>query len=263
LNSLANVPAQQRTLTGLKALLQSHELRQAFDHFTLGGPYGDILDADHEVFAVEKWQCFDLESLMETPAIVPPVLSYIFHVLEKRLTGAPTMLILDEAWLFLEHPLFQAKIREWLKTLRKMNTSVIFATQSVADILESEITSALLESCPSRIFLPNNRALEPNVEKAYLRLGLNSRQIQILSTALPKRQYYFESNQGNCLFDLGLGPIALAFCGVSRAEEKQLVCELHDKYQDHRQFLYRYLASKDLSWSHDLLDEWYKEHQPA
>ncbi|MGJ3500687.1 Type IV secretion system protein virB4 [Piscirickettsia salmonis] len=255
MTGLAAVPENQRTLTGLKALLQDHQLRQALDHYTLGGPYGDILDADHELFTTGAWQCFDLEALMETPAIIPPVLDYIFHVLQQRFTGVPSLLILDEAWLFLDHPIFAAKIREWLKTLRKLNVSVIFTTQSVDDILESEITNSLLESCPSRIFLPNNRALEPSVYSAYEQLGLNARQIQMLSSAMPKRQYYYESTQGNCMFDLSLGPIALAFAGVSRPEDKQKIHALYRRYE-YREFIEHYLRECHLDWAISLLEQW-------
>ena len=90
-----------------------------------------------------------------------PVLTYLFHRLEDRFDGRPSLLILDEAWLYLDNPLFSARIREWLKVLRKKNVSVIFATQSLADIAESSIAPAIIESCPQRIFLPNDRAIEP------------------------------------------------------------------------------------------------------
>jgi type IV secretion system protein VirB4 len=88
---------------------------------------------------------------------IAPVLTYLFHRLEARFTGRPTLLILDEAWVFLDHPLFAARIREWLKVLRKKNVSVIFATQSLADIAQSTIAPAIIESCPQRILLPNDR----------------------------------------------------------------------------------------------------------
>ena len=154
---------------------------------------------------------------MERPALVLPVLTYLFHRLEHRFDGSPTLLILDEAWLFLDDPLFAARIREWLKTLRKKNVSVIFATQSLADIASSSIAPALIESCPSRIFLPNPRALEPGQQKFYSEFGLNKTQVSILAASTPKRDYYFQSRAGNRLFDLKLGPVALAFCGARGA----------------------------------------------
>src|SRR3546814_7001832 len=82
---------------------------------------------------------------------VAQVRTYLFHRLEERFDGRPTLLILDEAWIFLDHPLFAARIREWLKVLRKMNVAVLFATQSLADIAGSAIAPAIIESCPQRI----------------------------------------------------------------------------------------------------------------
>jgi type IV secretion system protein VirB4 len=161
-----------------------------------------------------------MEHLMHTPRMLPPVLTYLFHRLEQRFhEGVPTLLVLDEAWVFLDHPLFAARIREWLKVLRKRNTSVIFATQSLADVQQSAIAAAINESCPTRLFLPNPRAVEASIATYYRGYGLNDRQIELLAMATPKRQYYYQGRQGNRLFDLELGPIALAFCGAGSPED--------------------------------------------
>ena len=125
------------------------------------------------------------------------MLTYLFHRLEERFDGRPTLLILDEAWLFLDNPLFAARIREWLKVLRKKNVAVVFATQSLADISASSIAPAIIESCPQRIFLPNDRAIEPQARAAYERFGLNERQIELIARATPKRDYYLQSARGN------------------------------------------------------------------
>ncbi|MBU0743925.1 MAG: conjugal transfer protein TrbE, partial [Gammaproteobacteria bacterium] len=257
LNSLAHMPEHQRTITGLCALIQNNDLRQALLTYTLNGPFGHLLDADYEQTCDDVWQCYETEELMNTPSVIAPVLSYLFHRLEKRFTGVPTLLVLDEAWLYLDHPVFSAKIRDWLKTLRKFNVSVVFATQSIEDALNTSISSILLESCPSRILLPNDRILEPNIRASYEKLGLNERQLQILSTATPKQQYYYQSRLGNRLFDVELGPLALAFCAASRAEDKILVREL---LQEHgrEKFLQKYLLAKGLEWTIELYDQHFK-----
>jgi type IV secretion system protein TrbE len=161
---------------------------------------------------------FEMEQLMQHKGLIAPVLTYLFHRLEARFGSPqahgsntrPTLLILDEAWTFLDDPMFAARIREWLKTLRKKNVAVVFATQSLADIERSSIAPALIESCPTRILLPNDRALEPQARAVYERFGLNLRQIEILGLATPKRDYYAQTARGNRLFELGLGPVALA-----------------------------------------------------
>lgn len=252
LSNLASAPREERTLTGLSILLQSNALKQALQPYTLDGPHGGLLDADEDRLALGDVQCFEMEELMHTPSVVAPVLTYLFHRLEERFDGSPTLLILDEAWVFLDHPAFAQRIREWLKTLRKKNVAVVFATQSLADIAESRIAPAIIESCPSRIFLPNDRAIEPQSREIYGKFGLNDRQVEMLAQASPKRDYYFQSRAGNRLFELGLSDVALAFCGASSADDQKLIAELlaahgADEFAD------SWLRAKELDWAADLL----------
>ena len=221
LGSLAGAPVEQRTLTGLSVLLQSNALRQALAPYVLGGAHGRLLDADHDRLGSADVQGFEMEELMPSKAAVLAVLGYLFARFDERFDGAPTLLILDESWLFLDDPVFAARIRQWLKTLRKKNVSVIFATQSLADIKDSSIAPAIIESCASRIFLPNPQATEPQIRTIYEGFGLNSRQIEIVAIAEPKRDYYYQSRLGNRLFDLDLGPATLAFAGASTPQDQR------------------------------------------
>lgn len=252
LQSLATAPVEQRTLTGLALLLQSAALRVALAPYTLEGPYGRLLDAAEDDLALADLQCFETEALMGQPSVVAPVLHYLFHRLEARFTGRPTLLVLDEAWIFLDHPLFAARIREWLKVLRKKNVAVVFATQSLADIAGSSIAPALLESCPQRILLANDRAVEPQLRETYQRFGLNDRQIELISRATPKRHYYLQSARGNRLFELGLGPLALALCGASDPDsQKRIDAALASGLG--LDFAARFLQSAGLDWAAEIL----------
>jgi type IV secretion system protein VirB4 len=253
LGSLASAPAEERTLTGLALLLQSNALRAALTPYTLEGPYGRLLDAAERGVAFADIQCFETEALMGQAGVVAPVLSYLFHRLEERFDGRPTLLILDEAWIFLDHPLFAARIREWLKTLRKKNVAVLFATQSLADIADSRIAPAIIESCPQRILLPNDRAIEPQSRAAYERFGLNERQIELIARATPKRQYYLQSTRGNRLFELGLGPIALALCGASDPDSQKRIDALLAEHGADT-FAARWLDQSGLDWAATLIN---------
>lgn len=246
LKSLATAPERQRTLHGLSRIIQSNTLRQALQPYTMEGPYGNILDANQDSLRQGRWHCFEMETLMNRAGIIAPVLTYLFHQLEKRFTGNPTMLILDEAWLFLDNPMFASKIREWLKVLRKANVSVVFATQSIADAINSTIAPALIESCPTRIFLPNTMAMEEDCRELYKRFGLNKRQIQILATATPKRHYYYQSPLGNRLIELGLREVGLALCGSSSKEQQKLVDAVLSRYGKEN-FLEAFLSVKGIS----------------
>ena len=250
LSSLASAPLEERTLTGLALLLQSNALRVALGAYTLEGPYGRLLDAAEQNLAFADVQCFETEALMGQGGVVAPVLTYLFHRLEERFDGRPTLLVLDEAWIFLDHPLFAARIREWLKVLRKKNVAVLFATQSLADIASSSIAPAIIESCPQRILLPNDRAIEPQSRETYARFGLNDRQIELVSRATPKRQYYLQSARGNRLFELELGPAALTLCGASDPATQARIDALLAEHGE-SDFAVRFLKSAGLEWPAD------------
>ena len=253
LTSLASAPAEERTLTGLSVLLQSNRLKQALLPYMLDGPFGRLLDADGDRLGDASVQCFEMEELMHTPSLVLPVLTYLFHRLERRFDGSPTLLVLDEAWVFLDHPLFAGRIREWLKTLRKKNVAVVFATQSLSDVAGASVAPALIESCPSRIFLPNDRATEPQETAIYDSFGLNRRQIELIAQATPKRDYYMQTRMGNRLFELGLGPIGLAVCGSSDKAAQALIDHVLETRSDDG-FAAAFLRERGLPWAADLID---------
>jgi type IV secretion system protein TrbE len=252
LRSLASAPREERTLTGLAVLIQSSALVAALTPYTLEGAYGRLLDGAAERIAATDMLHIEMEELMGHKALIAPVLTYLFHRLEARFEGRATLLVLDEAWTFLDDAIFAARIREWLKTLRKKNVAVVFATQSLADIERSSIAPALIESCPSRIFLPNDRAREPQARSIYARFGLNDRQIEILSLAAPKRDYYAQTARGNRLFELGLGPVALALCGAASPDDQRLIdrCLADGEAAG---FAARFLDAKGLGWAAELL----------
>ncbi|HWU96428.1 MAG TPA: conjugal transfer protein TrbE [Sphingomonas sp.] len=251
LGSLASAPVSERTLTGLAVLLQAQTLKQALAPYCVGGPYGRLLDAEQERLGNGKVQVFETEGLTGTGAAAA-VLSYLFHRIERRLDGAPTLIIIDEGWLVLDHPAFAQQLREWLKTLRKKNASVVFATQSLADIETSSIAPAIVESCPTRIFLPNERAVEPQIMAIYHRFGLNDRQIEILARATPKRDYYCQSRRGNRLFELGLGEVGLAFLAASSKTDQLRIAQLTGAESD-ADFATAWLRARGLGWAADLL----------
>ena len=242
LGSLAGFPAEQRTLTLLTSLVQDLEIRKALRPFTLEGAYGALLDAASSEWSTADWRCFDMETLVELPGAVAPTLLAIFHRLEQDFKGEPALLILDEAWLFLDNSLFAAQIKAWLKTLRKKNVSVLFATQSLADVEQSAIAATIIDSCPQRIFLPNPRAREEALKAFYRRFGLNPRQIDLIAEATPKADYYMVSPRGNRLFALTIGAIAKAFCGASAPDDQKLMDRLLS--MDGEVFAARWLEAK-------------------
>lgn len=253
LTSLASAQVGERTLTGLAVLLQSNDLKQALRPYCLGGAHGRLLDAEAETLGTASVQAFEIEGLVGTAA-APAVLSYLFHRIGDQLDGRPTLLIIDEGWLALDDESFAGQLREWLKTLRKKNASVVFATQSLSDIDTSPIAPAIIESCPTRLLLPNERAIEPQITAIYRRFGLNDRQIEILARATPKRDYYCQSRRGNRLFELGLSEVGLALCAASSKSDQARIGQILAEVGEGG-FLAAWLRARGVDWAADLIPE--------
>jgi type IV secretion system protein TrbE len=249
--ALASGPISERSLTGLSVLLQSKTLKRALQPYCLGGAFGHLLDAEAERLGSAPVQAFETEGLIGTNA-APAALDYLFHRIERQLDGRPTLLIIDEGWLALDDEGFAGQIREWLKTLRKKNASVVFATQSLSDIDGSPIAPAIVESCPTRLFLPNERAIEPQITSIYRRFGLNDRQIEILARATPNRDYYCQSRRGNRLFELGLDEFALAFTAASSKSDHAMIERVLAEH-GREGFVMGWLAARGLGWAADLV----------
>lgn len=220
-----------KTITDFTHAIQDNEIRETLAQYTIDGSMGYLLDAEKDGLLLSDFTVFEIEELMNLDdKYALPVLLYLFKRIEMLLTGEPCIIFLDEVWLMLGHPVFRAKIREWLKVFRKANTSVVMATQSLSDAENSGILDVLIEATATKIFLPNVSANDEETSKLYRRMGLNSRQIDIVSNAIPKRQYYLVSSKGRRLYDLALGQLALSFVGASDKDSVSEIKQLEKEF---------------------------------
>jgi len=234
-----------RTLSEFSVTIQDEAIREAIRQYTVDGSMGHLLDAEEDGLSLSDFTTFEIEELMNLgEKFALPVLLYLFRRIERSLKGQPAVIILDEAWLMLGHPAFRAKIREWLKVLRKANCLVLMATQSLSDAANSGILDVIVESTATKIFLPNVYARDEDTAALYRRMGLNARQIEILATAVPKRQYYYVSENGRRLYDLALGPLALAFVGASDKESVATIKHMEARFGD--EWVHEWLAGRGL-----------------
>ncbi len=211
INNLAESTPQHRSLLNLKDQIQNNTLRKALQPYCIDGTYGQIFDAIDETPLQNQWLCFEMAHLMKKNATaLIPALMYLFHRIEQQLQGQPVLLIIDEAWLFLSHDVFASRLEEWLRTLRKKNVYVVFATQEVDDFAKSSIASTITMACATKILLPNPELQQTHVRESYARLGISDNVMNLLQKSTPKKHYFYASSQGQRLFDLNLGPSALA-----------------------------------------------------
>jgi type IV secretion system protein VirB4 len=214
-----------RSLSNYVFNLQDQDLRSALSYYTMSGPLGTLLDAEHDNISDQSFTVHEIEDLMRMgEKILAPVLLVLFRRFELSLQGQPAMLILDEAWVMLSHPLFREKLKEWLKVLRKANCVVVLATQNLGDASRSGLFDDIKQSCPTKILLANEEAEKSGTDhesgprELYASLGCNERQISIVAQLKPKRHYYYMGGGNARVFSLDLSKVQLAIVGASDKE---------------------------------------------
>lgn len=238
----SNSDPKFRTMSSLKINLNDRDLKDTLEKYTVKGALGKYFDSEEENISFSNWQVFEMEKIMNNKSALAPLLSYLFHKIEGYLTGDPSIIVLDESWIFIDNALFAGKIRDWLKTLRKKNTGVIFATQELKDILDSSLFTTILDACKTKIFLPNENAEADNYLPIYEKFGLNNKEIKILAKASPRKDYYYKSTKGSRLFQLALGKNTLKLVGANDPEIQKEARELYEVLGGGEKFTKAYLG---------------------
>ena len=153
-----------------------------------GGPYAGLFDNETDVidFSIGNAFGFEMGQVLQERVSLEPTLLYLFHRINLALDGTPTIIILDEAWALIDNKIFSGRIRDWLKTLRKLNGMVVFATQSVEDASNSAISETLIQQTATQIFLPN-----PKATAAYRQAFMvTEREFNLLKTTDPGSRFF-------------------------------------------------------------------------
>lgn len=238
-----------KTLSAFSITVQDESIREALKQYTVDGLMGHLLDALEDGFGLSDFMTFEIEALMNLgEKFALPVLLHLFRRIEESLDGRPTLIILDEAWLMLAHPVFCSKIQSWLDSMAKKNCTVLMATQHLSHAINSGIFDVIVESTATKIFLPNVNARDKSTAEGYVRMGLNEKQIDILAMAVPKRDYYYVSEKGQRLYSLALGSLALAFVGHTDKDSLAIIQALEARHG--RDWVHEWLRTLGLSLNH-------------
>ena len=211
--------------------VQSRPLRQVLQAW-FKGPNAGMFDADEAdvgaaldaaaLTVIETYSLFDAP-----PAVTMLSMDYVFAETDRRFDGRPTLVVLDEAWSFFAHPLWVERLRSWLKEGRKLNVAVLMATQSVADASRrTDLTTDLLESCQTRLYLPNAEANTREMRPHYDVLSLSPAQIELIARIEPKRELYTVQPNGRRVISLPMGDAALSILGRTGADDSARALKL-------------------------------------
>ncbi|MDX2165084.1 MAG: hypothetical protein SFW07_06690 [Gammaproteobacteria bacterium] len=236
INALSeNTQIHNRNITVFRNIVQNSDVKNALQFYTLDGSF-KLMDAESDgLSSLGYLHTFEMNWLLaQKPDIYLPVLMHIFNHISQYIEESkgkyPTLIPIEEFWRFSKHPVFAEQLLDWQKTLRKGNGRLVFVTTSLSDLYDpttqslTQLTASILESCPTKIYLPNPD-MDESMKSLYSKMGLNDRQIQIIKDAQTKKDYYVVTPEGNRLIDLGFntGSVALDYIGLSKEKGEELI----------------------------------------
>lgn len=194
---------EERIISRFLELIQIEEIKEVLSQYSEEGAWGFLFDGSASEIGEADMRLFEMADIMKYQEdVVIPTLMYLFYEVEKSMGEVPTLMIIDEAWLFLQHPVFANQIEQWLKVLRKKHVYVVFATQELSDASKSRIADTIQGNCKTKIFLPNPMA--KTSPELYKRFGLSDKDIEAIAGGRPKQDYFYASELGKRMFRLDL-----------------------------------------------------------
>ena len=221
----------RRTLGTLVSSLPS-KMWPALGRWHGDGAWARYFDnpADGDDLNFQDWQVIDLAGAAEHEDLCEAALFYLLERLRLALenpdeTARVKLMVVDEAWRYLQDPAVLSYLAEAAKTWRKKNAALIMATQSAVDVTGTAGAEALLESMPTRLFLAN-----PGLpEKAAAAFRLNPSEADIIRGLIPKRELYLRRTNGAAILRLEVDP-ASYWLYTSSPVDAQRRAEAVEKY---------------------------------
>jgi type IV secretion system protein VirB4 len=199
------------------------------------GIYSAYFDNDTDAFSLTDRICIELNGFLDKAHLAGPFMAYAFYcvrqVLEHVPAGmqrAPTLIYVEEAWYFLKDPMFASQLDDWLRTFRKLNAYVIFATQAIDEIADSPAAAGVMTNVPTKILLSNNQADNATFGPLYAQvLGLSDEEIDMVKSLQPKREYLIKQPSITRVVRMPLPQEIISLISVPPAKRREIL-ELAD-----------------------------------
>ncbi len=216
----------ERNLEIVASLTQRREIRGVIESY-LTSPWGKLLNSSHSAIDDRPVQIFETANLGAADAKYRlPIFRHLLYLIDRRANVRPSLAIFDEAWSFLGDDYMSKIMYELAKEWAKRGLSMILATQSPMDVLDDRSMKVIME-LPTRVFTQNPVALDDDVMKAYIRLGLRPHEPYIIAQELRRpEQALYTSPLGRAIFSVDLGPVERAILLNSEGAELEHVREL-------------------------------------
>ncbi|MEZ2127897.1 MULTISPECIES: VirB4 family type IV secretion/conjugal transfer ATPase [unclassified Sinorhizobium] len=197
-DALADLPVEHRSIGALRTFLNNTDpegIAARLRRWERGGPLGGVFDNEADDIGIgAKIIGYDMSDFLDNGEIRTPLMGYLFYRIEQLIDGRRIIIVIDEFWKALQDEGFRDLAQNKLKTIRKQNGLMLFATQSPRDAIVSPIAHTIIEQCPTQIFLPNPRGDRADYVEGF---KLTEREFELISRELPIESRRFIIKQGH------------------------------------------------------------------
>lgn len=197
-DALADLPVERRSIGALRTFLNNTDpegIASRLRRWERGGPLGWVFDNEADDIGIgAKFIGYDMTDFLDNEEIRTPLMTYLFYRIEQLIDGRRIIIVIDEFWKALQDEGFRDLAQNKLKTIRKQNGLMLFATQSPRDAIVSPIAHTIIEQCPTQIFLPNPRGDRADYVDGF---KLTEREFDLISRELSVESRRFIVKQGH------------------------------------------------------------------
>ncbi|MDG4674776.1 VirB4 family type IV secretion system protein [Shinella sp. 838] len=197
-DGLADLPVERRSIGALRTFLNNTDpegIASRLRRWERGGPLGWVFDNELDDIGIgAKFIGYDMTDFLDNEEIRMPLMAYLFYRIEQLIDGRRIIIVIDEFWKALKDEGFRELAQNKLKTIRKQNGLMLFATQSPRDAIASPIAHTIIEQCPTQIFLPNPRGDQGDYVDGF---KLTGREFELVARELSVESRRFIVKQGH------------------------------------------------------------------
>lgn len=198
IDGLADLPVGRRTIGALRTFLNNTDpegIAARLRRWERGGPLGWVFDNDVDEIGIgAKFLGYDMTDFLDNEEIRTPLMAYLFYRVEQLIDGRRIIIVIDEFWKALADEGFRDLAQNKLKTIRKQNGLMLFATQSPRDAINSPIAHTIIEQCPTQVFMPNSRGSHADYVDGF---KLTEREYELIARELSNESRRFIVKQGH------------------------------------------------------------------
>ncbi len=183
------VAANTKNFASAIEMFNSSETRAIYERLKIwnkDGKLNYIFNATDESNWSNQAVAFNLGFVAEHVPVLIPIMIYLLNRLETVLTGAPTILVINETWDVFDNVILGQNFASFLDRMRQKNCTVILTTTNFERVTDSNITKDLKGRISTTIFMP-----DANPHDCYKNIfGANNEEMEIIKM-MAKEEHHF------------------------------------------------------------------------